>query len=263
MTLWDNMLENDIAPGVLLDTAVRALAREPDEQNAQRILSYAVRTYWRFLPPADRASRAPALEAALREGLARAGTPSQKAAWFNAFRDTVSTPEGVSWLERIWRREERVPGLTLAEQDEIAMALELAVRQVPGWASVLSTQLDRTTNPDRKARFAFVMPALSADAAERDRADDGDIGGLIFVGFIVFFFFILPILSSIGRKGRRRRKNSPWGAPIIIWGDNDWGGGGSSGGSSWGGGGGSSWGGGGGFSGGGGSFGGGGASGGW
>ena len=113
------------------------------------------------------------------------------------------------------------------------------------------------TPEEAAARVAAV------DAAERDRADDGDIGGLIFVGFIVFFFFILPILSSIGRKGRRRRKNSPWGAPIIIWGDNDWGGGGSSGGSSWGGGGGSSWGGGGGFSGGGGSFGGGGASGGW
>ena len=105
--------------------------------------------------------------------------------------------------------------------------------------------------------------AASADKAERDRADDGDIGGLIFIGFIVFFFFILPILSSIGR-GKRHRRNRPWGgAPIIIWGDNDWGGGGSSGGgSSWGGGG-SSWGGGGGFSGGGGSFGGGGASGGW
>ena len=68
--------------------------------------------------------------------------------------------------------------------------------------------------------------AAAADAAERDRADDGDIGGLIFVGFIVFFFFILPMLSSLGRRGKkRRRKNSPWGAPIIIWGDNDWGGG--------------------------------------
>lgn len=106
--------------------------------------------------------------------------------------------------------------------------------------------------------------AAAADKAERDRADDGDIGGLIFIGFIVFFFFILPMLSAFGRRGKRHRRNRPWGsAPIIIWGDDDWGGG--SGGSSWGGGG-SSWGGGGGFggfSGGGGSFGGGGASGGW
>ncbi|MBO9696273.1 MAG: TPM domain-containing protein [Sphingopyxis sp.] len=107
--------------------------------------------------------------------------------------------------------------------------------------------------------------AAAADKAERDRADDGDWGGLFFIGFIVFFFFILPMLTSLGRRGKKRRKHSPWGAPIIIWGDDDWGGG--SGGSSWGGGG-SSWGGGGGggfggFSGGGGSFGGGGASGGW
>jgi uncharacterized protein len=105
--------------------------------------------------------------------------------------------------------------------------------------------------------------AAAADSAERDRADDGDIGGLIFIGFIVFFFFILPMLTAFGRRGKRHRRHRPWGgAPIIIWGDNDWGGG--SGGSSWGGWGGGGGGGGfGGFSGGGGSFGGGGASGGW
>jgi len=101
------------------------------------------------------------------------------------------------------------------------------------------------------------------EAQERDRADDGNIGGLFFVAFIVIFFFILPMVGAFGRRGRRHRRNRPWGgAPIIIWGS-DWG---SGGGSSWGGGG-SSWGGGGGgfggFSGGGGSFGGGGASGGW
>lgn len=105
--------------------------------------------------------------------------------------------------------------------------------------------------------------AQAAAAQERDRADDGNFGGLFFVGFIIFIFFILPMLARIGRRGKKRSKGRPWDAPIIIWGGDDWGGG--SGGSSWGGGG---WGGGGGggfggFSGGGGSFGGGGASGGW
>jgi len=105
--------------------------------------------------------------------------------------------------------------------------------------------------------------AQAAAAQERDRADDGNFGGLFFVGFIIFIFFILPMLARLGRRGKKRRKGRPWDAPIIIWGGDDWGGG--SGGSSWGGGG---WGGGGGggfggFSGGGGSFGGGGASGGW
>ncbi len=106
--------------------------------------------------------------------------------------------------------------------------------------------------------------AAAADKAERDRADDGDWGGLFFIGFIIFFFFILPMLTSLGRRGKKRRKHSPWGAPIIIWGgndDDDWGGGGGSSWGSWSGGGGG--GGFGGFGGGGGSFGGGGASGGW
>ena len=104
--------------------------------------------------------------------------------------------------------------------------------------------------------------AAAAAAQDRDRANDGDIGGLIFIAFIIFFFFILPMLR---RRGRKHRRHRPWGgAPIIVWGGDDWGSGGS-GGSSWGGGswGGGGFGGGGGFSGGGGSFGGGGASGGW
>jgi aminopeptidase N len=50
------------------------------------------------------------------------------------------------------------------------MAMELAVREVPNWKEVLDTQLARTQNPDRKARFAFVMPALSADPGAREQA---------------------------------------------------------------------------------------------
>ena len=69
-----------------------------------------------------------------------------------------------------WRRDERVPGLTFAEPDEITMAMELAVREVPNWKEILDAQLVRTQNPDRRARFAFVMPALSADPAVREQA---------------------------------------------------------------------------------------------
>ena len=43
------------------------------------------------------------------------------------------------------------------------------MREVDGWKDVLPTQLGRIENPDRKGRFQFVMPALSADPAERER----------------------------------------------------------------------------------------------
>src|SRR3954469_2404164 len=74
----------------------------------------------------------------------------------------------LEWLERIWRKTEAVPGLPFAEPDDIALALELAVREVPSWQAILDQQLARTENPDRKARFAFVRPALSPDQGTRD-----------------------------------------------------------------------------------------------
>jgi aminopeptidase N len=170
VTLWDNLQASRVGAPQLLETAIRALPREGDEQNAQRVLSYVARVFWRFMPPDDRAARGPGLEAALRAGLERGRSQSEKAAWFNAYRDIVLTSDGVAWLTRVWRREQQVPGLRLAEPDEIAMALELAVREAPGWDDILKTQLERTQNPDRKARLAFVAPALSADPAVRERA---------------------------------------------------------------------------------------------
>jgi aminopeptidase N len=170
VTLWDNVLEGRVSPGAFIDAAMRALPDESDEQNAQRVLAYVSRAFWRYFPQEERLARAPSMEAALRAGIARAGTTSLKSAWFSTFRDDVLTRDGESWLERVWQRDETIPGLPFVETDEIAMAMELAVREVPGWQQILQTQLDRTENPDRKARFAFVMPALSADPQVRGAA---------------------------------------------------------------------------------------------
>ena len=170
IALWENMLDGRIPAASLLETIVRALPEEKDEQNVQRILAYATRTYWRHLSPGDRMARAGAIEAVLRAGISRAPTSSAKAAWFSAYRDAVLTEPGVRWLEAVWRRTETIPGLTFAEPDDIAMAQELAVREVPGWQDILSAQHERIQNPDRKARFAFVMPALSNDPAVREAA---------------------------------------------------------------------------------------------
>jgi aminopeptidase N len=169
VTLWDALLEGQVPPAAFLDLTLRALPRESDEQMTARILGYASNTWWRFLNSAERETRAARFESLLREGLSQAGTPSQKAAWFGTLRNVAITPGTIGWLQQIWTQKEKVPGLPLAEADYTSLALELAVRQVDGWRDVLQTQLGRIENPDRKARFQFVMPALSADAAERDR----------------------------------------------------------------------------------------------
>jgi aminopeptidase N len=105
----------------------------------------------------------------LRAGLASAAAPSLKGAYFGALRGVVLTAETVGWLTRVWRGDEVVTGLTLAEPDFITLAQALAVRDVPGCTDIVEQQIGRTMNPDRKARLQFVAPALSWNSAERDR----------------------------------------------------------------------------------------------
>jgi aminopeptidase N len=169
VTLWDALLNGDVGPEAFLDLTFRALPREADEQLTSRVLGYASNTWWRFLTAEQRTARAPRFESLLREGLAAASTASQKASWFGALRNVATTPGTVTWLRQVWEKKDTVTGLPLAEADYTSLALELVVRQVDGWSNILTTQLSRIENPDRKGRFQFVMPALSADPGERER----------------------------------------------------------------------------------------------
>jgi aminopeptidase N len=168
VTLWEDMLDGQARAADVVDTLVMSLPRERDEQNVQRMLSYVRQGYWTFLPAAAREALAPALERTLRDGLAAAPAQSLKSAWFSALRDVALTPATLQWLERVWNRTESVSGLTLAEPDYIVLSEELAVREVRESEKILSAQLARIENPDRKARFEFVRPALSSDPAVRD-----------------------------------------------------------------------------------------------
>jgi aminopeptidase N len=171
--LWESMLESRIAPDQLTEVLLTALPKETDELNTNEMLGDVSELFWRFTAADDRVELAPKLEALLQAGLGKASTTSLKAAWFGALKSIATTPETVGWLEKVWRREITIPGLPMAEPDEAGLALELAVRDVPAAAEILDTQLTRFQNADRKARFAFVRPALSRDPAVREAFFNG------------------------------------------------------------------------------------------
>jgi len=168
VTLWDAVLTGDARADAFLKLALTALPVETNELNISRVLAYVREAYWRHTAPAARRTLAARLEPVLRTGLDSAQSSSLKSVWFSALRDVAQTPETIVWLTRVWKLEEKVAGLTLAETDYIRLAQDLAVRDVPEAATILDQQSERTKNPDRKAQFAFVRPAISGDAAERD-----------------------------------------------------------------------------------------------
>jgi len=169
LALWDAMLDGELAPATLGELALAALPRETDELNVERMLDDLRAIYWRFTAPETRRAVAPRVEQVLRSRLSAARTQSLKGAYFAALRSVAQTPETIAWLTSVWDGRASIPGLTLEEPDYIGVARDLAIRSPDNWKTIVSRQIERTKDPDRKAQLTFVMPALSSDAAERDR----------------------------------------------------------------------------------------------
>jgi aminopeptidase N len=168
ITLWDDLLDRRVGASVFVDAALGALASENNEQNVQLITSYLQEAFWRFLTSTARESVSKRLEHSLHAGWERARSSSLKATCFAAFLSTATTRAALEFLERIWRREARIAGLTLGEKDEASLALGLAVHDVPAAAAIVQEQRTRFVDPERRARFEFVMPAVSPEQQVRD-----------------------------------------------------------------------------------------------
>lgn len=168
VTLWEAMLEAQVSPSAMIDLAARTLPVENVELTVQRIVEDLTSAYWRFIPASERTRLAPRLEELLWTQMENAPATSMKSTYFRAFSSIVMTEAGLRKLERVWRNDLVVSHLPFSEQDYMSMALALAVREVPGWAGILNEQLGRIQDPEREARFAFVMPAVSADPSVRD-----------------------------------------------------------------------------------------------
>jgi aminopeptidase N len=168
LVLQDHMLEERVVPGAVLDLALAALDEERDEILVGQLLGLVGTIYWDLLPDEVRNQRAAEVEEAMWRGVTSAPTATLKASFFSAYRGVALTPGAVARLRRIWAREERVPDVPLSESQEIALVEALAVREVPGAGALLDAQFDRIQNPDRRARFEFVRPSLSADPRVRE-----------------------------------------------------------------------------------------------
>ena len=166
--LWDAVLNESASPTAFIDLCVQALATETDALNIQRALNYLTTAYWRFLPEFDRIRYAPVVETTLWDAMQRAESISLKKAYFNAYTSVVRTESGIANLFAVWDTSQPVAGLTFSERDYTSIALELAVRDTERAEATLDAQYERITNPDRRARFAFIRPAVSPDPVERD-----------------------------------------------------------------------------------------------
>ncbi len=168
VTVWDAMLEGQVPPATVVGRLLDAFPNELDELNTQRMLGYLADAYWRYLSDDARRSWAPRVEEVLWSGIQRAQVRTLKAAYYRTFVSTALTDGAVGRLRRLWMGRDSIAGLPLSENDLTRLSLELAMRGAADWSRILDTQRVRIRNPDRRAQFDFVRPALSPLEAVRD-----------------------------------------------------------------------------------------------
>ena len=169
ISLYERMLSGkSISPAALLQLFGQALAEEQEELNIKLISNYISSIYWQFSTPKQREALSSGLEKQIWTAMLQQSGANNKKQLFKAYQDVFLTAGARDKLYQIWKKQQAPAGITLSEDDYTSLALSLAVRDDAD-QTILAIQGSRITNPDRKKRFEFIMPAVSGDRQTRDQ----------------------------------------------------------------------------------------------
>lgn len=169
ISLYENMLNGRyIKPAELLTLFMEGLSKEKEELNLKLITGYIGTIYWEFISEQERNDLNGTLENKIWQAMPEQQNVNAKKLLFKTYQDVFLSKTANILLHEIWKTQKAPEGVKLSEDDYTSLAFSLALR--PGNdAAILSEQLKRISNVDRKKRFEFIMPALSANVTERDR----------------------------------------------------------------------------------------------
>jgi aminopeptidase N len=168
IALYENMLNGrTIKPTALLNLFAEGLGKEQEELNLKLLSGYIGAVYWSYTKPEDRERMSLALEAKIWAAMFHQERTNNKKLLFKLYQDVFLNHAAYQKLAYVWKLRQAPAGIKLTEDDYTSLAFSLSLRKY-GDSSILTQQLERITDPDRRRRFQFIMPAVSADPGIRD-----------------------------------------------------------------------------------------------
>ena len=168
ISLYENMLAGRyIKPEALLNLYIKNLATEREELSLRQITAYIKNIYWQFITSQTRQKINPLLEQSLWGAMQQQTLPNNKKILFATYQSISQSQQSRDRIYAVWHNQQAPAGVKLSEEDYTNMAFSLALRDDAD-TSILSQQYARITDPDRKLRFRFIEPALSANEKVRD-----------------------------------------------------------------------------------------------
>ncbi len=152
----------DLTPTEFLLLYGKLMQTEPDAEILNRMTRQFRNIYWQFISPNQREEVCRILEKNLWDALQNS-SGSGKKILLDTYISIAISPESIDKIYKIWKSA-IVPGnISLSEEDYTRMASELALRNHPQTANILTEQMKKINNPDRKLKFKFLLSVLSND----------------------------------------------------------------------------------------------------
>ncbi len=169
VNIWESMLRGDgPSPLLMFDYLEEALFDEQNPLVVDQVLGQLERVWWLLLTPEQRATRQEEIEQMLWSQMESSTEKGVKMSYFRTLGSVALSSPTLSKLEKIWSGQQKVPDLILSEDDQIALMSELAIKLPTKADELLTQQLAKTNNPDRKEKLQFIAPSLSSDEKTRD-----------------------------------------------------------------------------------------------
>ncbi len=164
---YENMLNGRyFKPQELLNQFAKGLTVEKNELNLRLITGYITNIFWEFTLTEKRLALSGNLEQQLWQAMEQQTLPNNKKLLFKAYQDVFLNEAAQSKIYNIWKKQQPPQGVKLTEDDYTSLALSIALKNDTA-VSVLKQQ-ERISNVDRKARLAFITPALSNNPSKRN-----------------------------------------------------------------------------------------------
>ena len=170
ISLWEQVLQNRLNPERFFSGLMRGIEVEKDELLLATLLEYLEECFVKYLDVNSQQHFLPDLEFLLWSKAISAGdglSKTARASFFQMYRLLASTDVGKTKLFELWSKKLEVRDLPLSERDQISLSMRLAVLDPDNSESILTAQDKLITNRDRKARFNYLLPALSSNIKVR------------------------------------------------------------------------------------------------
>lgn len=162
ITLYENLLNQAVTPDFFIETMLNYLPAENNSllfSAALRYIGNCQRLY-----PAD----TELLEKNLWQIVTTSSVSQHRLQAFRSYRSLATSPEAITTLYNIWKKEQAPAGCSLSENDYIDLSYTLALCLPEQADEIVSIQQYRITNPDRKREYTFISPSVSPHKERRD-----------------------------------------------------------------------------------------------